>query len=60
MGPTAYLAMGRCSFDGKGRPMITLREPSYELLEAQVNAVKAALDAELAQAKASFKASNSI
>jgi hypothetical protein len=39
--------------------MITLCETSYELLEAQVNCVKAALDARLAEAKASFKASSS-
>ena len=56
LGPSAYIAMGTFASDEKGRPMITSEEMSIDALAAQVEHIKATLDARIADAKARFKA----
>jgi hypothetical protein len=56
MPPSAYIAMGSFASDERGRPMITAEEMSFQTLRAQVEHIKAALDARLAEAKARFAA----
>jgi hypothetical protein len=60
MSPSAYIAMGSFSSDAKGRPMITSEEMSHEALKAQVEHIKAALDARVAEANARFAAAKSV
>ncbi|MGY4199020.1 hypothetical protein [Bradyrhizobium sp. USDA 4520] len=57
--PSAYIALGRFGSDMDGRIKIASEETSYQALENQVAHIKALLDACLAEAKASFAASNS-
>jgi hypothetical protein len=56
LGPSAYIAMGSWTTDGRGRPMITTEEMSFDALRAQVEYIKGALDARLGEAKARFAA----
>jgi hypothetical protein len=56
MPASAYIAMGSHSEDERQRPMITTRETSFGALEAQVEHIKATLDARVAEAKARFAA----
>lgn len=58
LGPSAYIAMGTYGSDEKGRPMITTEEMSVDALAAQVEHIKAALDARIADARARFAAAN--
>ncbi len=57
--PSAYIALGSCSYDEQGRPMITTDETSFSALQAQVEYIKALMDARLAEARAKFLAANS-
>jgi hypothetical protein len=53
---SAYIAMGSFASDKIGRPMITAEEMSFDALKAQVEFIKATLDARLGEAKARFAA----
>ncbi len=57
MPPSAYIALGSFFSDHKGHPMLTTREMSFESLRAQVEDIKATLDARVAEAKMRFAAS---
>ena len=50
--PRAYLGMPAGSLDRDGRTVLTNREASFAVLEAQVREIKAQLDACIAEAKA--------
>lgn len=56
LGPSAYIAMSSFSKDTQGRPMLTHEEMSFGTLKADVDYIKACLDARLADAKARFAA----
>lgn len=56
MSASAYIALGSFSQDEAERPMLTTRETSLGALEAQVETIKATLDARIAEAKARFAA----
>lgn len=56
MPANAYIALGSFSQDEAKRPMLTTRETSFGALEAQVENIKATLDARLGEAKARFTA----
>jgi len=58
LGPSAYIAMGTYASDAHGRPMITSEEQSADALAAQVEYIKAALDARIADARARFAATD--
>jgi hypothetical protein len=58
MPPTAYIGMGSFGTSRSGdHPMLTNNAASYGELKAEVDGVKAALDALLGEAKACFAAS---
>jgi hypothetical protein len=59
MPPSACIAMSSFCSDEKGRPMITTAETLFGALQAQVEFIKALLDARLAEAKASFPRASS-
>jgi hypothetical protein len=56
VGPSAHIALGWYTMDHEGRPMLTSDEMSFDALKAQVEFIKGALDARLAEAKARFAA----
>jgi hypothetical protein len=58
IGPNAFLFLGRHTCDENGNIMLTSREMSFETLKGQIDAIKAALDARLAEAKARFLAAS--
>ena len=58
MPPSAYLFLGYYGTDQQDRIMLTHSAASFGELRAQVDSIKAQLDARLAEAKAQFAATS--